>query len=163
MKRCLILIALMSALALGACETMAAPPSAKTVRITLSRSPCFGSCPDYTVTISGDGQVTYVGRRFVGVTGEQHANASPGDVARLLAMFDRAHFFDLNDRYRAQITDLPTYEVTLERAGQRKTVEDYAGESVAMPHAVREIEIEIDRVAGTSRWVLRPEQGEAPK
>ncbi len=126
--------------------------------ITLSRGPCFGFCPDYTVTITGDGQVTYTGRRFVNVVGEQHATISTADVARLLQRFDAIDFDRLQDAYSANVSDLPTYTLTLERAGRRKVVVDYGGIQAGMPPAVRELQQEIDRVANTGRWVLRDGQ-----
>lgn len=128
------------------------------VEITLNRTVCYGFCPDYTVTITGDGQVTYVGRRFVNVVGEQRATIPREDVARLLARFDEIGFEQLRDAYRARVTDMPTYAVTLVRDGRRKTVVDYAGLNAGMPEAVRELQNEIDRVAGTARWVLRDGQ-----
>lgn len=133
-------------------------PPAADAAITLTRGVCFGFCPDYSVTVRGDGSVTYVGRRFVNVTGEQHATVERAQVQQLLAQFDEAQFTSLHDAYRANITDLPTYTVALTRNGQTKTVVDYGGLSAGMPQAVRHLEDEIDRVAGTARWVLRDGQ-----
>lgn len=133
-------------------------PPAADATITLTRGVCFGFCPDYTVTITADGAVTYVGRRFVNVTGEQHATIPRADVQRLLAQFDRINFTSLNDAYRANVTDLPTYSVTLVRNGQRKSVVDYGGLSAGMPQSVRDLQQEIDRVAQTGQWVLRDGQ-----
>lgn len=39
------------------------------VTITLERTVCFGVCPDYVVTVHGDGTVEYEGRNFVAVKG----------------------------------------------------------------------------------------------
>ncbi len=158
MKLAHALIGFLGAFALGACTTDAAPTGGGSATITLSRSACFGFCPAYTVTITSDGQVTYVGRGFVNITGEQRANVSPEAVQALLRRFDAAHFESLNDAYRASVTDIPTYTIVLERNGGRKTVVDYGGMSVGMPQAVRDLQNEIDRVAGTSRWVLRDGQ-----
>ena len=72
----------------------------------------------------------------------------------MLARFDAIGFANLRGAYRAQVTDLPTYTITLERGGQRKSVADYGGLGAGMPEAVRELQAEIDRVAGTARWVL---------
>ena len=149
------------ALALAGCETMAPAPN-EAATITLERSLCFGACPDYTVTITDAGDVTYEGRRFVRVTGVQHAHADRAAVAHLFGQVRAAHFFDLNERYTAPVTDLPTYTVTVAMNGRTKRVVDYAGEMAGMPHAVREIEIEIDRVAGTAQWVAGGEHLEAP-
>lgn len=138
--------------------TATAPSSAsdEQVVIKLERSMCFGQCPSYTVTIHGDGSVVYVGRDYVHVKGEQHGTAQRADVARLVDMFERAHFFDLKDQYSAMITDNPTYSVTYERNGRSKTVEDYVGQEAGMPQAVTDIEQEIDRVAHTEKWVSTP-------
>jgi len=145
-------LAFVAIILLAACTPTMADP-ATPISITLERSPCFGFCPDYSVTITGDGAVTYHGGRFTRVNGEQHATASREDVAHLVQMIHDADFFNLRDHYRAQVTDLPTYRVTVVEGERSKTVEDYMGQSVGMPPAVSTIEQEIDRVAGTERWV----------
>ena len=150
-----------SALLFTACaplETSGPAPDAGT-RITLVRSLCFGFCPDYTVTINGDGRVEYEGRRFVRVKGRQTGTASRDEVANLLAQFERAHFFDLRDEYRAQITDIPTYTIEFVHNGRTKRVVDYGGPGAGMPEAVRDLENAIDRVANTAQWT-RSESGE---
>jgi hypothetical protein len=126
--------------------------------ITLERTVCFGFCPAYTVSIGNDGTVVYRGERFVNVEGEQRAQIAPADVERLIARFDEIGFDNLRDEYRAQVTDLPTYTITLTRNGRTKRVVDYGGLSAGMPQSVRQLQDEIDRVANTSRWVLRDGQ-----
>jgi hypothetical protein len=158
-----IILATLGAIALSACAPTTTTAAEGPVAITLTRSMCFGFCPAYRVTIAGDGHVTYVGEDFVNVTGERTATIPRADVERLLQRFDEIGFDQLHDAYRAEITDIPTYTVTLERNGRTKTVVDYGGVSAGMPRAVRELEDEIDRVANTGQWVLRngqPVQGE---
>jgi hypothetical protein len=72
-----------------------------------------------------------------------------------LARFDAIGFDGLQNEHRGQMTDLPTTTITLTRNGRTKSVLDYGGFSAGMPQAVRDLQDEIDRVAGTSRWVLR--------
>jgi hypothetical protein len=150
-------IALLAAFEFSGCAA-AQTPSPSPVEIRLTRTVCFGFCPDYTVTINGDGGVRYEGRRFVNAVGVRTATIPRQNVARLLARFDEIGFDSLRDAYRGQVTDLPTYTITLTRNGRSKSVVDYAGLSVGMPRAVRELQDEIDRVAGTSQWVLRDGQ-----
>jgi hypothetical protein len=153
------LLAVFAAAVLAACTTPGAPsPDSGPVRITLERSVCFGFCPDYTVTITGDGQVSYEGRRFVNIAGRQTAAIPAADVQRLLARFDAVGFDRLQGEYRAHVTDLPTYIVTLERNGRTKRVLDYGGTGAGMPEAVRALQDEVDRTANTARWVLRDGQ-----
>lgn len=160
------LIASMIAAALASCAPVEAPAETppvnenanSNVEIRLQRGACYGFCPDYTVTINGEGQVRYEGRRFVNAVGERTATIPREDVTALLARFDEIGFDNLRDSYRGQMTDLPTYTVSLTRNGHTKTVIDYAGTSVGMPASVRELEGEIDRVARTAQWVLRDGQ-----
>jgi hypothetical protein len=159
MVRRFVMLAL-GALLFAACAPVAAPtpeptPSGGPVTITLTRSVCFGFCPDYTVSINQDGLVTYEGRRFVNVSGPQTSQIEPADVQALLARFDAINFNSLQDEYRAHVSDMPTYTVTLVRNGRSKTVVDYGGPGAGMPEAVRELQTEIDRVANTQQWVLR--------
>jgi len=149
------LLVVIGALALSSCAPVDAPATEGPVMITLTRSMCYGFCPAYRVTISGDGEVVYVGERFVNVVGERRATIPRADVERLLRRFEEIGFEQLRDEYRAAVTDLPTYTVTLERNGRRKTVLDYGGVSAGMPRAVRDLQQEIDRVARTDQWVLR--------
>jgi len=125
------------------------------VEITLSRGVCFGFCPDYTVTINGDGQVRYEGRRFVNVVGHRISTIPREDVARLVHRFEEIGFDRLAGAYRAQVTDLPTYVVSITRDGRTKSVVDYGGQSAGMPQSVRDLQDEIDRVAATAQWVRR--------
>lgn len=152
------LIALVAALAMVGCAPVETPATQGTVMITLSRTVCFGFCPAYRVSINQDGEVVYVGERFVNVRGEQRAVIPRTDVQRLVARFEEIGFESLRDQYRANVTDLPTYTITFERNGRRKVVVDYGGLSVGMPPSVRELQDEIDRVANTGRWVLRDGQ-----
>jgi hypothetical protein len=155
-----VTISLLAAFALVACAPVEAPAQETQgpVEITLSRTICFGFCPDYRVTITSEGNVTYVGRSFVNVRGEQRATVPRAEAARLIARFDEIGFDQLRDAYRANVTDLPTTTVSITRNGRTKTVVDYGGLSAGMPRVVRELQEEIDRVAGTDRWVLRDGQ-----
>jgi hypothetical protein len=127
--------------------------------IRLQRTSCFGSCPIYAVTIDAHGAVTYVGERFVRVVGEQRAHIAPSAVAMLLARAEAIGFFEMRDSYRVlrnpngeilTVTDLPTKIVTITANGRTKRVEDYA----FSPDALGPFELDIDRAAGTKRWVF---------
>jgi len=150
--------ALIAAIALASCAPVEAPAQEGPVQISLNRTVCYGFCPDYTVTISGDGQVAYEGRSFVNVVGQRTSSVPAADVAALLARFDAIGFEQLQDEYRGQMTDLPTTTIALTRDGRTKRLVDYGGTSVGMPRTVRELQAEIDRVAGTAQWVLRDGQ-----
>ena len=138
--------------------------------ITLQRSACFGSCPDYRVTVHGDGLVEFdtSDDHFKGTAAQIHleynghnvllpghhvAHVDPAAVARLLDQFRAAHFFGLRNEYFYGATDNSTQVLTVRVGGASKTVTDYIGTMAGMPQAVRDLEEAVDAVAGTGRWV----------
>lgn len=135
------------------------------VEIGLMRSGCFGTCPSYQVVISGDGQVTYVGRRFVRVEGEQHDAIDKKDVLRLLqSAYDR-YFFDMRDSYTGKvfvderegtitagamrITDVPSQYVWIKLGDYQRVVH----RDIGGPTGLLELIDLIDEVSGARRWV----------
>jgi hypothetical protein len=139
----------MAVVLLGWLLALVQPPDTRDAVITLQRTACFGACPVYTVTITGDGRVEYDGKEFVRVTGHAAATIAPGDVAMLVAAFEKADYFNLENRYTANITDMPTTITSIRVGGRSKSVTDYYG----APQVLKDLEKEIDRVARTAQWV----------
>jgi hypothetical protein len=131
--------------------------------ISLQRTACDGPCPVYTVKIDARGRVTYEGEKFVRVVGRQIGRIDKSVVAKLLALAERIHFFDMRNAYRVidnsdgsttMGTDLPTKIVTVTMNRRTKRVEDHVG----APDALKEFEEAIDEAAGTQRWVFTDEK-----
>lgn len=125
--------------------------------ITLRRTACFGTCPIYSLEIFDDGSVKYTGTQFVQVTGEQRAVIPRDAVEGLVSSFLKANYFGLKDEYEtwkapdgsvSTITDLPTTYSSLRVGTRKKSVRDYA----YAPEVLRELELEVDRVANSHRW-----------
>lgn len=129
------------------------PWDLKGVKIELSRTVCYGTCPAYSVTIRGDGRVHFSGERYVLALGEHDARIAPDAVMELVRQFEGARFFAAGDKYIAEVTDNPTYTLTLTVAGKKKTVTDYVGEQVGMPLVITDLENAVDETAGTERWI----------
>ena len=126
-----------------------------TLRITLSRSGCYGRCPVYNIEIHGDGTVLYDGTMNVVHKGRHTAKISQASLVELVDFFRRANYFSLHDRYASGITDNPAYETSITFDGMSKSVLDYVGQSVGMPSTVSDLEAAIDRLSGASKWVGR--------
>jgi ankyrin repeat protein len=125
----------------------------RSLKVSLRRDGCFGSCPIYGVEISGDGTVTYDGKGFVFVEG-RHVSHIPQDRVRpLFEAFRKADFFHLFASYQGGITDMATYTLSLSYDGHAMTVTDYVGHSVGMPADVIELENLVDETADTASWV----------
>ncbi len=145
-------------------------PSAplKDVEIVLERSSCFGSCPDYRVSVRGDGRVRFSSegdfpgspaeeqRTFGGGVlwpGTHEASVDPQAVAKLLGRFRDANFMGLRSAYVSDITDNATYALTLRVGRTTKRVTNYLGRTVGMPKSVSALEDAVDELAQTDRWV----------
>jgi TonB family protein len=150
------------------------PIDYSSLKISLTRSACLGSCPDYSVTIDGSGAVFFstrspalkgapeAHRQFgpgggVLLPGEHRARIDRPMLDTLIERFRAAHFFGLEGEYSTPITDGPTYALRFETGGRGWTVIDYIGRMAGMPPIVTELEDAVDKAAGTERWVTGDE------
>jgi ankyrin repeat protein len=123
------------------------------LRITLTRSGCFGSCPSYKVEIHGNGTILFDGGSYVAIPGKHRFIVSRQTILDLVQLFRESDFLSLENNYRLPATDLPTYSVAIAFDNTHKSVEDYAGEQVGMPIIVSRLEQAVDRTAGVERWL----------
>ncbi|HMU13770.1 MAG TPA: DUF6438 domain-containing protein [Flavobacteriales bacterium] len=88
----------------------------------LRRTPCFGTCPAYTITILGNGRATYSGHSHVERKGEYNGQV---DASIMRALYDRAtsiSFFEFEDKYDGPVTDLPSTIIRVSANGRDKRV-----------------------------------------
>jgi hypothetical protein len=139
-----------------------APAAASTGPVaTLERTPCFGTCPVYEVSIFRDGTVRFVGKQHVKQQGGATATVSPAAVDSLVAELASAGYFDFADDYVMDApacglyaTDSPIVITSLTADGRTKRIRHDYGCSGA-PAELRSLEQRIDAVAGSSRWIAR--------
>ena len=129
--------------------------------VALERTPCFGTCPVYTVVIARGGEVTFTGTRHVAQAGQATATIPPERVDSLLTELEAAGYFGFADAYVMDspacglyATDSPTVITSVTREGKTKTIRHDRGCSAAPPE-LSQLEQRIDEVAGTARWVGR--------
>jgi hypothetical protein len=151
----------------GPCATAPMPAD---LLIRLERTECYGTCPAYAVTLDASGAVEFDGRQFVDTKGHASDHISPAAVQALYDRIERACFARMKDDYTWPVTDNPSADVTVIGGGKKKMVHHYPAGSGPLrkadasktpcwaPAALSEIEDEIDRVAGTARWI-----GNAPR
>jgi hypothetical protein len=139
-----------------ASEGTAAAPA-----ISLERTPCFGSCPVYTISVSPSGQVTFEGRAHVLQLGTASGQISKQQVDALLVELERAGYFGFASRYDPSepacgryVTDLPSAISSATLGGRTKRIEHDHGCGEA-PGALVVLEKRIDEVLGSERWTGR--------
>jgi hypothetical protein len=117
------------------------------VLVQLERTPCFGACPVYAVTVLTDGTIRYTGERHVKITELVEVN-EPAVVEKLKTRFESSEFSKWGDFQRTPVSDMPTVVLTY----KGHTVRHYLGDDKA-PEALTKLEDEVDAIIGTDRWV----------
>lgn len=145
------------------------PASAQTTAIpsdmviTMERTVCFGTCPDYKLTIKANGRVTFRGGRFTKTKGTATSRISRESLLGLVAEFDRVDLNSFADDYseggncESYITDLPSEIISIRRNGKTKLVNHYFGCTGAAVQKklepLTELGKMIDRITNSKRWV----------
>jgi len=141
-------------------------------------------CPAYSVTVYSTGDVEYIGHKFVRVVGRQLYSIPKDSAAYLFYKAEEIGFFSLKAEYlkgkgllknkngsfdtcTVNVSDLPTYYVTIKIGDRKKSVLDYfrgegrsAEEEALMkkseaPSELHDFEDEIDRIAHTIDFIKK--------
>ncbi|HEX8564622.1 MAG TPA: DUF6438 domain-containing protein [Pyrinomonadaceae bacterium] len=143
--------------------------------ITLERTACYGTCPNYTVAVSADGTVIFSGSYYKTVkgvsvwtrTGVIKSRISQEQVQRLIDEFERANYLSLKNSYviekdgcPAVATDNPTAYTSIQINGQNKSVKHYlgclyltSGFDKSYPKELTALENRIDEIINTKQWM----------
>lgn len=126
------------------------------VRIRLSRTVCFGTCPDYSITIFGDGSVVYEGRQLVKTKGKQYGRVPIDTVRNLADQFVSSGYFTFQGFYgNCGGGDAPMVVTTLTWAESSKTVKHCLDQNLLgrVPSGLIELEAAVDIAAKSHQWV----------
>lgn len=118
------------------------------VFFSLERTPCFGKCPNYTVTIDRTGRAAYEGKRFAEREGSFTGQVSPDVMARLVERAQEIGFFNFKDVYDGQVTDLPSTIIRVNADGKDKTVKG----RYQSPAAFKPFAAYADSLLSTVQW-----------
>lgn len=143
--RCLLHILLVLSLMLSATQ---ANSSADEFSIWLERTGCLGSCPEYKVTIRGNGSVRYEGQWYVRIKGTRESSIPIESVQRLIRKVRDEDFFSWEEK-KMVCLDFPEVNITVTLNGQTKHVL----EGCNTPGKILRLADEIDKISGAKRWV----------
>lgn len=90
--------------------------------VTIKKTICFGACPIYEATIFDDGTVWYDGEEHVKYIGHKKFNLSEGDILDIQNAINTSNFFELEDEYDGEVTDLPSTYLTVSINGNTKKI-----------------------------------------
>jgi hypothetical protein len=137
-------------------ESLARAEDIDSLTIHLSRGPCFGRCPSYTIAIHGNGLVEYSGKRYVGVPGSQTITINREQVIKIVQSLDRVRFFALEDRAFMWCFDTGSVTVTVSGDGTTKRVasdDSCTGSKSGLQAQFVKSAAEIDTIVDSTRWV----------
>jgi hypothetical protein len=125
--------------------------------VRLKRTPCYGKCPAYMLTVNAKGEVKFFGENFTETKGQAEGKIGEDKVKELIAEFRKAKFFELKDDYVTEncATDNPTVRTTLLMNGKVKKIEHDRG--CKAPQELTMLEDRIDEIVGTKKWIGEPE------
>jgi hypothetical protein len=151
------------------------PPIPADTFITMERTGCYGTCPSYTLAVSAGGSVVFNspsywveadGTRLVKRSGVVKGRVSREQVRELIAEFEKANFFSLQDYYRDArdgcpevATDMPRAFTSIQISGRKKSVEHYHGclyagrDLISYPKELTSLEDRIDEIVNTKQWM----------
>lgn len=117
-------------------------PIEEEVFIRMERTPCFGQCPSYKITIFNTGRVLYEGYSFVDQEGNFETSLSKAELARLKKKIDEIKIFALKNKYDTNITDIPSCLIYVNDGEQTKKIYDRYG----APEDLKDFEKLIDKL-----------------
>ena len=117
--------------------------------ISLQRTPCFGTCPVYSVTLHRNGEAEFEAKEHLPKLGRFSGKLDVSTYGRLCYLIEQSRFQDMKDRYQASWTDDTTCIVTVTGGGKRKEVSDYGSVGPIELWAIQQI---IDSVRESLSW-----------
>ncbi|HLJ91075.1 MAG TPA: DUF6438 domain-containing protein [Candidatus Angelobacter sp.] len=125
--------------------------------IQLSRGPCYGTCPQYTLRLHGNGTVEYDGVEYVAIKGHHEGKINKEQLLRILQSLDHADFSTLEDRAFQWCFDSSSVAVRAEAGVRTKRVASdgfCTGATSGPQRRFVQAARAIDLIVGSDSWVL---------
>ena len=126
--------------------------------IEMDKSPCFGTCPHYTLTIYEKGYASFEGKRDVDKMGLHTKKLSSKEYEGIKRAFESSNWFDLQDDYPSSVSDLPKTKITYHDGGESKSV---TGDDLSLPSIVKGLDKLLSQIAMSDGWT--PKEGSENK
>ncbi|MGI9035606.1 MAG: DUF6438 domain-containing protein [Pyrinomonadaceae bacterium] len=139
----------------------------KDLSITLERTVCYGTCPDYKLNIQSDGTVNFEGRQYTKTQGKAAGKITSAQLKQIISEFEKAKFFSLKEKYPdgknscpIVATDMPSVVLSIKIDGKEKMIKHYLGcfknsepPFEIFPSELFDLENKIDEIVETKRWI----------
>lgn len=102
-------------------------PIKEALFLSMERTPCFGKCPSYKLTIFNTGNVVYEGFTFAKKEGKHTKKLSKSQLTEIQDKVESIKLFEMKDKYDSQITDIPSTILYVVYKGKKKKILDRVG------------------------------------
>jgi len=123
--------------------------------IEMDKSPCFGTCLHYTLTIYEKGIASFEGKRDVDKLGLHTKKLTSKEYEGVKHAFEASNFFELEDNYPSDLPDAPKTVITYHKNGKSKTVTG----DFTRPQIILSLDKILTQIAESEGWTLK----EAPQ
>ncbi|MEH3116165.1 MAG: DUF6438 domain-containing protein [Methylorubrum populi] len=132
-----------------------AHPARETIRYAVS--PCYGTCPVYSVAVTPDGTVTFEGERHTAVRGKRERQAGRlvyRRLARALAPYRPASGTSARTQCAQQVSDQPGYRIAWTgRDGAETVLEHDRGCFSPRNAALNQVMDAMPKALGIGPWI----------
>ena len=108
----------------------------------MEKTPCYGYCPVYKLRIDQNGHGVFNGIENTDPIGRYSFRLNSQEMAMIIALFENSGFFELEDRYYKNVTDLPTTYIEYRSGERSKKITDYYG----APEKLRDLEDQLEKI-----------------
>lgn len=117
------------------------------VLFSQQKTPCYGYCPTYELTVFEDGSVIFFGEAHIEPLGKHVSRLNELELLSFKKEFEKIRFFELEDNYYKEVSDLSTTYVYYKDGLREKKIMDYYGAPIELKALERKIEELIGKLA----------------
>lgn len=120
--------------------TTASTATSDSLVLKLERTPCFGACKAYRIVVYRSGYAIFEGRANMEKMGPHNGHIGADTIATIARKAEQHGFYEMQEKYDADVTDLPTTYLRIVAAGKDKQVQARVGQPDDFKELVAEIE-----------------------
>lgn len=128
-------------------------PDKSSIEIRLDRTMCLGNCPEYNVTIYGNGAVVFEGFSGVSAVGIWKRQADPRRVQELARQIERAGFLDQQYEDLPGGFDYPEAVLSVQIGPRHNVARHLVGTDYPTLKPLEDLEADIESVADSMQWI----------
>jgi hypothetical protein len=98
------------------------------VIFSLSTTPCFGQCPVFELSLSGDKELIFKGKEHTKLEGTHSKVLTDEQFEAFIGIIEAANWNNLKPTYKSNMSDMPTHNYVYNRNGIKKSVSKYGTE-----------------------------------